>query len=83
MATAVNAAVHAASALACALEPPEVIVPESVLRSTVGAADVVGAAVEVDGVLEQDESAIAVTRAIVPTAATFLSFTVYLSGFVS
>jgi hypothetical protein len=57
------------------------MVPESVERSTVGAADLVGAVVAGDEGLEQDESAIAVTRAIALTAATFLSFTVYLSGF--
>jgi hypothetical protein len=81
VATDVNAAVHAAWALACALEPPAVIVPVSVDRSTVGAADLVAVGVEVAVLEEHDESAIAVTRAIAPTAATFLSFTVCLSGF--
>ena len=51
------------------------MVPASVLRSTVAAADLVADGFGVAG-LEQDESAIAVTRAIAPTAATFLSFTV-------
>jgi hypothetical protein len=46
------------------------MVPLSLLTST---------DVDLAGLAEQDESAIAVTRATTPTAATFLSFTVYLS----
>jgi hypothetical protein len=75
----VKPAVHAVSALAWALEPPAVMVPESELRSTLEA-DGVGVFDEPLELPAQDERAIAVAMASTPTAATFLSFTVFPFG---
>ena len=72
---AVKAAVHAACALAWALEPPAVMVPETEV-STAGALD--------DGVVElldeHAESAIADASRTAPAVATFLNFTVFPFG---